>query len=415
MELPFLDSLVRLAVGGLCGLAVGVEREWSARRGGRTHEFAGVRTLLLLGLLGALAAELHLAGWAFAAGALVAGAVALTATAYVYAARGGDADATTEVAALLVLAASGLAGLGHLAVASGLAAVTALVLVEKSRIHALVYGIRSEEIEAAVRFAVLALVILPLLPLGPYGPPPGVRPRELWALVLLFSALSFAGYLGLRLAGPERGYRLAGLLGGLISSTAVTLSFARQSRTEPRVAHALASGALAASTVLNLRVLLLASLLNRALGLRLAAPLAVPLLAGVLLLLFLPAHRKPSPVATPLPKSPLGLRSALQMTLLFQAMAYALAWVRDHLGTAGLLGSAALLGLTDLDALTYSTARSQAIAPLVMARVLLVGLLANTLLKLALAVALGTPTFRRWAGLGLALLAVATGVGLALV
>ena len=180
------DVALLLGVAALGGLAVGVEREWSAKARGLAPRFAGVRTFLLVGLLGGLAGEFFQSGIPAAGVSLVAGTCALIVCAYVLASRSGEVDGTTEVAAFVVLAAGVLAGIGRLDVASALAAVTSLVLVEKSRIHSLVQRIQSEVIEAAARFAVLALVILPILPEGPFGPEPGFRPRELWALVLLF-------------------------------------------------------------------------------------------------------------------------------------------------------------------------------------------------------------------------------------
>jgi uncharacterized membrane protein (DUF4010 family) len=152
----------------------------------------------------------------------------------------------------------------RLAVAAlaGLSVATAFVLLEKSRIHDLVYRIRSDELSAGMRFAVLALVILPLLPEGPFGRDPGVKPRQIWSLVLVFSGLSFASFIALRVAGPTKGYGVSGLLGGLISSTAVTMNFSRESVKSPPLGGVLALGVLAACTVLYLRVLVLCTALN---------------------------------------------------------------------------------------------------------------------------------------------------------
>jgi uncharacterized membrane protein (DUF4010 family) len=414
VQLPLPDSAVHLAVAAFCGLTVGVEREWSARTRKRPPEFAGVRTFLLLGLLGGLAGDFHDRGWSAAALVLVSAAAALVVVSYAVTARRSEPDATTEVAALLVILAGGLAGTGRLTLASAVAAVVALVLVEKSRIHELVYGLRSEEIEAGVRFAVLAVVILPLLPVGPYGPDPGVRPRELWLLVLLFSGLSFAGYLGLRIAGAARGYTLAGLFGGLISSTAVTLSFARQSREQDALAAPLATGAIAACTVLYLRVAILAAILRPELGWKAALLFALPFLVGAATVLWTRRREKPVKVETALPRNPLGLRAALQMALLFQLVLYGVAWARHRFGATALLPTATLLGFTDLDALTFSMARTVATPAADAARALTVGVLANTALKLALALGLGSPGFRRRAGVGLGLLGAATAAALVL-
>src|SRR4029453_14197797 len=135
-------------------------------------------------------------------------------------------------------------------------ALATLLLVEKSRLHSLVNRIDNVSLRSGVRFAVMALVVLPLLPEGPYGPLGGVRPRELWVLVLFFSGLSFAGYIARRLVGPGHGYLVTGLLGGLVSSTNVTFTFARASRDDTTMDRALAFGAVAANAMLYPRVLI---------------------------------------------------------------------------------------------------------------------------------------------------------------
>jgi uncharacterized membrane protein (DUF4010 family) len=410
-----VQTAVRLGVAALAGLAVGVEREWSGSRGGRTPRFAGVRTFLMMGLLGGLAADLHGRGQPAAGALLLASAGALVVAAYVMAARGGDVDGTTEVSALLVLAVGALAGSGELVLACALSALTALVLVEKTRIHSLVLRMEPESLQAGVRFAVLALVVLPLLPEGPFGPPPGVRPRELWALVLLFSGLSFAGFIALRLIGPGRGHGVAGLLGGLISSTAVTLGFARESREQAQLGRALALGVIAACTVLYLRVAILSSVLNVAVSLAVLPYLAAPLVAGVVVAALIMRGVEPSVAVPPTPQNPLRLGAAIQMALGFQIVLYVVGWASTRFGSSGVLVSAAALGLSDVDALTYSMAKlgREATGPAVAAQGLAVGIVSNTAFKLALAVTLGRGIFRRLAGIGLVALAAA-GLGVLL-
>ena len=137
-----------------------------------------------------------------------------------------DIDATTEVAAIVVLGAGALGGLGYLRLSAALTTLTVLLLAEKPRLHGFVERLDEPTMLAAARFAVMSIVILPLLPEGPFGPGPGIKPRELWMLVLLFSGMSFVGYIAQRMSGAA-GYPLTGLLGGLVSSTSVTLTFAR--------------------------------------------------------------------------------------------------------------------------------------------------------------------------------------------
>jgi uncharacterized membrane protein (DUF4010 family) len=203
----------------------------------------------MLGAVSGLSGWLLTIGQHGAAIALLAGATAIIVAAYVAASRR-DVDATTEVAALVVIAAGVLAGLGSLRLASGIIALLSLLLVEKSRLHSMVARIDDVALRAAVRFGVMALVVLPVLPSGPYGPLGGIRPRELWALVLFFSGLSFVGFVARRAVGPEHGYLATGLIGGLISSTNVTFTFARASRRHPTNARELAFGTIAANAML---------------------------------------------------------------------------------------------------------------------------------------------------------------------
>jgi uncharacterized membrane protein (DUF4010 family) len=261
---------------------------------------------------------------------LLGGSASLAVAAYVVASQQtGDRDGTTEAAALLVLATGSLSGLGYGSIAAGVAAVAVLALAEKSRIREFITRIGETELRAALHFIVLAVVVLPLLPTGPFGPRDAIRPRELWSVVLIFSGLNFLGYLARRAVGADRGYGIAGLLGGLVSSTAVTLGFSRQSRLTPEYGRGLA-----------------------------------------------PA---------------------------------------EHLwGSGGVLGSAAVLGLTDMDALTYSMSRfgvATGDTPLA-ARAIAIGLLSNTVLKLGLALTLGAPKFRRSAATGLLAFAVSLLAGL---
>jgi uncharacterized membrane protein (DUF4010 family) len=410
-ELP-----LRLAVAGLIGLAIGVEREWSGHASGPQARFAGVRTFLLLGLVGGIAGWLSDDGHELLAFSLAVGASALSVVAYVVAARQtGDRDGTTEAAALLVLATGGLAGLGYESVGAGVAAVAVLALAEKSRIRELIQRIGETELRAALHFAVLAIVVLPLLPEGPYGPQGAIRPRELWSVVLVFSALNFLSYLARRIIGPDRGYGVAGLLGGLVSSTAVTLGFSRQSRATPQYAQGLALGVIAACTVLLPRVLIVSSVLNPRVGRYLVPYFVVPALIGGAFIAYALWHRSPTSPETEQPEqNPLRLSAAMQMALAFAVVLLIVPTVERVWGAGGVLGSAAVLGLTDMDALTYSMARlasTSGDAPLA-ARAIAIGLLSNTMLKLGLALMLGTPAFRRFAGAGLLACAMSLLAGL---
>jgi uncharacterized membrane protein (DUF4010 family) len=407
-----LDLVIRLAIAALCGMAVGLEREWSGHTTGPHARFAGVRTFFLLGATGGVAGVL-LDFSPLVTVALLLGAAALIVSAYLTAAgRGAQAiDGTTETAAILVLGVGLLAGLGSLRVASGAAAVIVLVLGEKDVIRKFVSRIGQEEMRAALQFAVLALVVLPLLPEGPVERLGGMRPRSLWIAVLLFSGLSFAGYIARRALGGTRGYQAMGALGGLVSSTMVTLTFARQSRREPGSAVALAIGTLAACTVLVPRILGLTLILNPALFPRAALGLAPILGAGVLLLVMAWRHlagRAPEKPPPP-PGNPLQLRTAIFMAVGFQLVLMLLKAVASRFGESGVLASAAVFGLTDMDALTFGMNRLAESPELISiaARALVLGVMVNSAFKAGLAGVLGGSRYRLLVLPALLLLAVA--------
>jgi uncharacterized membrane protein (DUF4010 family) len=407
------SDVVGLLIAALGGAAVGLERQWSGHAEGPAARFAGIRTFTMLGAVAGFSGWLWTAGVTAPAAILFAGAVTVVVAGYVAGSRQ-DIDGTTEVAALVVLAAGVLAGMGSITLASGTIALVTLLLVEKSRLHALVRHIDDVGLRSGVRFAVMALVVLPLLPEGPYGPLGGIRPRELWALVLFFSGLSFAGYVARRVVGPGHGYLVTGLLGGMVSSTNVTFTFARTSGTDLVIDRALAFGAVAANAMLYPRVLVATAILNPAVVPPLVVYLVAPGLVGMIVAVAGALRSRAEGAPELSLQNPLQLAGALQMAVLFQAVLFAVHLARETWGSSGVFTSAAILGLTDVDALTVSMTRgvAQTVSPAVAATAIAVGVLANTGMKLGLALFLGSRRFRVIAGGALALMLVALGATL---
>lgn len=398
-----------IALGALGGAAVGVEREWSGHASGPASHFAGIRTFTLLGGLSGAAGWLWASDFRALATVIVAGAIGLIISGYVAASRR-DTDATTEVAALIVVTAGVLAGTGFWMLSSGMIAITAILLVEKSRLHSMVARIPGAGLKAGFRFAVMALVILPLLPEGPYGPLGGMRPRALWMIVLLFSGISFLAYIIRSFLGQGKGYTIAGLLGGLISSTNVTLSFSRISSTQPRAQVPLALGVVAASTMLYFRVVGAAFFLNPAFGRELVPFLAAPAVVGAVLTAYGLQHQESQQNEPEKTSNPLQFRSALQMAVLFQIVLFVVTAVRQQWGQTGLLFSGAVLGFTDVDALVISMAKAAGGGDQIRSAALAAtaGIVANNILKMGVTVALGRGRFRSLAFVGLGMLAIAT-------
>ena len=394
-------------IATLGGAAIGVERERSGHAAGPSVHFAGVRTFTLLGGYAGLCGWLWAAGLTALATVLAAGSVALVVVAYAATSRR-EIGGTTEMAALVTIAAGVLAGIGHLELASAAVAVTTLLLLEKSRVHSVVDRMDDTAVRAGIRFAVMAIVVLPLLPAGPYGPLGGIKPQELWIFVLFFSGISFAGYVARMFVGARHGYLVAGLLGGIVSSTSVTLSFSRASRTEDvAFGRPLAFGVIGACTVLFVRVMAAVSVLYAPLAMALAPLLAAPFLVGIVAILFGLWRAPESHPDLNAPKNPLQFGAALQMALLFQVVLLLVEGVRAIWGDVGLVVSGAILGLADVDALMISMARTAAVSGAVGAPALAVavGILSNTLLKLALSMTVARAPFRYVAGAALSAMA----------
>jgi len=403
------DALWSVAVAMLGGLAVGLERQWSGHATGASARFAGLRTFTMMGLIAGLCGWWWTAALHALAIVLLSGTAAIIVIAYVVRSKE-DVDGTTEIAAMVVLGAGVMAGVGQEAVASGMIALTVLLLAEKSRLHGLVNHLGETELLAAARFAVMATVVLPVLPVqaGPYGPLGVVYPRQLWMLVLFFSGLSFLGFLARRAFGERRGYAIAGVLGGLVSSTSVTLTFSRLSRKQASDERALASGVLGANVMLFPRVLLASFVLAPPLTFALWPAFVAPVLIGTALLVLGVRDAGSASRATG-PKNPLEIVAALQMAALFQLVLFAVSMAEARFGNTGLYASAAVLGLSDVDALTVSMAQRTAAATpaAVAASALTLGIVANTLVKTTIALVVGRGRFRLRTAAGLGLIATA--------
>lgn len=406
MELTRAD-IVGLIVAVLGGAAVGVERQHSGHATGPQARFGGLRTFTLLGALAGVTGLLIGAEMPGPASLLLGGALALVIAAYIVSSTR-DVEATTEVAALVVLGAGVLGGLGEARLSAALTTVTVFVLAEKPRLHRLVGKLDDPTMLAAARFAVMSAVILPLLPEGPFGPGPGIRPRELWMLVLLFTGMSFVGYIAQRLTGAA-GYPLTGLLGGLVSSTSVTLTFARLSKSRKSQDTPLAVGVVAASAVMFVRVAVAVAVLNVALLPVLARYVAAPVIVAAVAIVLAWRWLRGSKAEPAELRNPLQFRAAIEMALLFQAVLFAVHYMREWVGETGLLATGFVLGLTDVDALTLSMSRSARTGTSIDAasRAIAMGIVANSLMKAAIAFGVGSGAFRWQAGAALLAMAAA--------
>jgi uncharacterized membrane protein (DUF4010 family) len=307
---------------------------------------------------------------------------------------------------------------GHREAALACAIVVSAFLAYKEPLHGIVAKLDRDDISAGIKLLAASFIVLPLLPDRPIDPWGVLEPRALWMLVILIAALSLVGYLATRALGAERGTAITGLTGGLVSSTAVTLSFARRSREERGAGDAvLAAGTFIAWCVSFVRVLVLAAFVHLPLLPRLAVPLGAMLLitAGVAAAL-LRGHRASAPdapkPAVPL-RNPFSLLEAVKFAALFAVVLLVLAAVQQYFPHGGTYVVAALAGTSVVDAITLGSARlaRDGDATLAVARgSIVVAVLSNTIVKCAVSAGLGGRLLRRAA---LALTALLAAVALA--
>ena len=378
---------VAIAMG--LGILVGLQREWAA------SQLAGIRTFPLLAALGALCGLLamHYGGWIVAAG--LAGVAVLMVVGNLSKMRLGQADpgVTTEAAAL-VMYAIGAALAADLTVPAVIVGGAVAVLLHiKDPLHGLVRRLGQADLKALIQFVLLALVVLPLLPDEGYGPFEVLNPFEIWLMVVLIVGLSLAAYVAHKLLSARTGTLLSGLLGGLISSTATTVSYARRVRNNPRAARVGAAVVMIASTIAFARVLFEIGVVARSSLPQLAPPLAAAM--GLMLVLACVVYlraRRAAREDVPLQGDPADLKTALAFGVVYAAVIFAVAAAKHWLGPGALYAVATLSGLTDMDAITLSTARLDDRGALDAAtgwRLILVASLANLALKGVAAAALG--------------------------
>ena len=351
---PLLDLVVPLAIG----LLIGTERGWSHRHQSDDKLIAGIRTFGLSGLLGGIATMMASIFQFFTWIMIFGGFVLLVVAAYVGDLKDNpDRGLTTEIALLLTFLLGSLSVLGYMGMASGLAVVIALLLSLKDVLHTGLRKLTGEELSGALKLLFISLVMLPVLPNEGIGPWAVFNPYSIWWMVVLISALGFAAYVAMKVAGLNYGLLLTALLGGIVSSTAMTLTLSKM-HSQISLRTILAAGLLLTSALMFPRVLIEIGLVNPALTTRLATPLMVAGLvyvAGAIVLAIV-ATRQPVNLSesTQLLRNPFEIGPALRFALLLTAILFLVEAGRRYLGDAGVYAIATLSGLTDVDAITLS-------------------------------------------------------------
>ncbi len=403
-----VELFERMSVALAVGLLIGLERGWKSRSELDGERAAGLRTFALAGLLGGvwgvIAARYPNSGGVLAlALAFTVFSAAIVVFMLRELARENTYSATSAVAAMLTFGFGALATSGEPQAAAAAGVVTAGLLAAKAMLHGWIKRLTWEELRSALVLLAMTFIMLPLLPdrmIDPWG---SLNPYALWLMTILIAAMSFAGYIAIKVSGDDRGILLTGIAGGLVSSTAVTLSLARFSRDNPGQERLLVAGMLAASATMMARVVVIVGIVNPRMLVDLgAAALAAGavLAAAAFVLMRRPrGHTDNSGGLTV--SNPFDIGTVLKFGLLLAAITFGAQVATAMAGKAGAYVLAAASGVADVDAISLSMARLAGgpITTATAADAILIALGVNTLVKAGMSWMAGGPKIGRWMSL----------------
>jgi uncharacterized membrane protein (DUF4010 family) len=397
------ETFLSLALALASGLVIGFEREQSgpSRLKEGDSFLGGARTHPLLALLGAVS---MLLSRELGPAILILGFVCVAAflvVSYIDDVRRGlDRGLTSEVAFLLSFVLGAMAtsvrlfdGIREKAfVISAIAVVATLLLSIKPSLHSFIQRVSQADVFATLKFLVLAVVLLPLLPERAMGPMLALNPRHIGLMVVLIAGVSFVGYVAIRLFGANRGTVLTALVGGLVSSTAVTMSFSGRTKENRSIAPAAALAIVLASSIMFARVILEIAVANVSLVGLLAVPVGGMFLTGLAVSYFLWRRITANHAATQVEFSnPFELTSALTFAGVFALILLGSKAATVYFGTTATYLTGLLAGAADVDAITLSMAKlaPDTVTPRVAVTTILIGVGSNTIVKAVLATVLG--------------------------
>lgn len=382
-----------LGIALVLGMLVGLQRERSDAR------LAGIRTFPLVTLFGALCGLLaqSMGGWVVAAGLLALAALIITGKTIEIKGGAFEPGMTSEVAILLMFAVGAYLVFGYRLVAVSIGGVAAVLLHFKVQMHGAVSRLADDDVKAIMQFVLLALVILPVLPDRTFGPYDVLNPHRIWWMVVLIVGISLGGYIVFKFFGQRAGMLLGGILGGVVSSTATTVSQARRSRDLPEASGMAAIVITIASAVVYARLMLLVAVVAPGFFVAAAPPLSTLLLVMVLLASVLWMWNRKVMFSAPVHGNPSELKVAMVFGLLYALVLFGVAAAREHFGDRGLFVVAGISGLTDVDAIALSAlqlGKNGRVEGALAWKLIVLASLSNLLFKGGAVALLGSPRLR---------------------
>lgn len=388
MDLSQIFQQLGIALG--LGLLVGMQRE-------RVHsKIAGIRTFPLITVFGTVCALLGQASgsWMLAGGILGLAGLIVAAQVLEARQRAADPGLTTEVAMLLMYCVGAYLAYGHREAAIAVGGGVAVLLQMKGPLHGIVARMGDKDLKAIMQFALISLVILPVLPNRTYGPFDVLNPRQTWWMVVLIVGVSLGGYVVYKFFGQKAGSLLAGVLGGLISSTATSVSYAKLSKAGDSIARLSTVVILVASTVVYARLLLEIAVVAPPFLSAAAGPMFVllALMGAIAVYFWFRWGDEASEMVEQ--ENPSELKPAILFGALYALALLAVAAAKHFFGDRALYVVAALSGLTDVDAITLSSSQLVAAGRLDESqgwRIIVTATMSNLVFKASTIAVLGHP------------------------
>jgi uncharacterized membrane protein (DUF4010 family) len=414
------ELIQRMTIALAIGLVIGIERGWQQREEAEGERAVGLRTHALAGLLGGAWGAIARGTGDWGVVALGLAFMTFAGAIVIFRLRELEHDktfgATTVVAAMIAFALGAMAVLGDQTVAAAAGVAVAVLLALKTVLHTWLKRLTWEELRAGLILLAMTVILLPVLPDREIAAWLPINPREVWLLTILIAALSFAGYVAIRVAGPQLGIPLSGIAGGLVSSTATTLNMGRLARQHAERTKLFAAAILLSSAVMMLRVIFLVGVVNASLLQFVAPPLVLAVLAqGVLAGYLGNWTRSAATVDQPLSlKNPFDLGVVLAFGALLAIIMVLTKLLAAWAGAGGAIALAAISGTFDVDAISLSLARlvPGGLDANTAACAILVAVIANSLTKIALAWTTGGAALGRLFAGGVAAALVSGGIGL---
>ncbi|MEN8172134.1 MAG: MgtC/SapB family protein [Chloroflexota bacterium] len=394
------NLFLRFGIAIAIGFLIGLQREFSHGRGTKII-VAGERTFALIGLVGALAA---MAADQLSSPAIFLSVIFLlgvySAIAYFMDASRGHIGLTSEVTIIVVALLGALCYWEQFTLAVAIGIITTFLLTLKIETDRFVRALTREDFFAALQLAIISAIVLPILPNEHFLAPPFdvLNPFNIWLMVVFISGISFLGYVAIKVVGPEQGIGLTGLLGGLVSSTAVTLSFAERSKRADHLVKPLALAITVAWTVMFARILVEVGVVNKALLSVVWVPISAAGAVGLLYVAYLYFSKSPSEKGDLDFSNPFDLAAALKFGLLYGVVLLVSRTAQMYFGDTGIFLSSFISGMADVDAITLSMAELSHTGQITLgtaSRAIVIAAMSNTAVKGGIAIFSGSTALRK--------------------